>query len=135
MKIETLNIDNNFIKIRYRIKDDNRTTFLCIHGLGETGDCFKEIFEYPLFEKFNIIVPDLLGYGGSYSEIDEDYGFENQRKLLKIVDFFELDNLIVLGHSIGGAIGTKLCFEDGNKRIKKLTNIEGNLTQYQNFIS
>jgi pimeloyl-ACP methyl ester carboxylesterase len=36
-----------------------------IHGFGDSGQCFKEVFSSGLARRFNIFVPDLPGFGAS----------------------------------------------------------------------
>ena len=111
-------------------------TLLFLHGLGESGQCFQEVFEDRRFDNCNIIVPDLIGYGKSSEAADGDYGFgAHIEKLWKIIEYFKIHDLIVIGHSMGGDIATLLCASDKKNKIVKFVNIEGGLTQYDLFIS
>ena len=127
---------NEFNYIRHNEISPGRITLLFIHGLGDCGLCFQEVFEDRRFDKFNIIVPDLIGYGKSSESANGDYGFEvHIEKLWKIFADLKLHDLIVIGHSMGGDIATFLCASDQKDIIKKFVNIEGNITQFDLFIS
>jgi pimeloyl-ACP methyl ester carboxylesterase len=127
---------NEFNYIRHNEITPGRMTMLFLHGLGESGQCFQEVFEDGRFDKCNIIVPDLIGYGKSSESADGDYRFEvHVEKLWKIIAGLEINSIIVIGHSMGGDIATFLCASDRKNMIQKFVNIEGNVTQYDLFIS
>ncbi|MFI5323149.1 MAG: alpha/beta fold hydrolase [Thermodesulfobacteriota bacterium] len=48
------------IFVRYRINDSGHTPIFFIHSIGESGRCFFDAFG--MSNKYNIIVPDLLGF-------------------------------------------------------------------------
>ncbi len=125
-----------FIFLRHSKIFPGRVSLLFLHGLGESGQCFKEVFEERQFDNCNIIVPDLTGYGKSSESADGDYGFEaHVKKLWRIIADLRIHELIVIGHSMGGDIGTLLCASDKKDRIVKFVNIEGNITHFDLFIS
>ena len=127
---------NEFNFIRHNEIKPDRMSLLFLHGLGESGQCFQEVFEDGRFDNCNIIVPDLIGYGKSSESVNGDYGFEAHiEKLWKIIASFNIHDLIVIGHSMGGDIATLLCASDKNNKIVKFVNIEGGITQYDLFIS
>lgn len=122
--------------IRHNMIMPGRMTLLFLHGLGESGQCFQEVFGDRRFDNCNIVVPDLIGYGKSSESADGNYSFETHiEKLWKIIEYFNIFNLIVIGHSMGGDIATLLCVSDKKNKIVKFINIEGNITQYDLFIS
>ncbi len=51
------------------------------------------------------------------------------------MDDMKINDIIVIGHSMGGDIATLLCASDQKNIIKKFVNIEGNITQFDLFIS
>ena len=127
---------SEFNYIRHNEISPGRITLLFLHGLGDCGLCFQEVFEDRHFDKFNIIVPDLIGYGKSSESANGDYGFKSHiNKLWKIIEDLKLHDLIVIGHSMGGDIATLLCASDKKNKIVKFANIEGNITQFDLFIS
>ena len=125
-----------FNLIRHSEILSGRITLLFLHGLGESGQCFQEVFGERKFNDCNIVVPDLIGYGKSSESANEDYSLEaHTEKLWKIIAYLKVHDLIVIGHSMGGDIGTLLCASDKKDKIAKFVNIEGGVTQYDLFIS
>ena len=61
----TLGVDGGVIFYRHTNIDPHRKTILFIHGLGDSSRVFREAFFEAGLQDFNIIVPDLLGYGKS----------------------------------------------------------------------
>ena len=125
-----------FNYIRHNEISPGRMTLLFLHGLGDCGLCFQEVFEDRRFDKYNIIVPDLIGYGKSSESADGNYDLKSHiNKLWKIIEDMKINDLIIIGHSMGGDIATLLCTSDQKNIIKKFVNIEGNITQFDLFIS
>ncbi len=125
-----------FNYIRHNEISPGRMTLLFLHGLGDCGLCFQEVFEDRQFDKYNIIIPDLIGYGKSSESADGDYGLKSHiNRLWKILDDMEINDLIVIGHSMGDDIATSMCASDRKNVIKKFVNIEGNVTQFDLSIS
>jgi len=129
MQSERFNILGREIFIRYRINQSGRTPILFIHGIGESGRCFFDAFGMP--KKYDIIVPDLLGFGKSEKVKDQpDYSFSFQMDILReVIDLFDLKDIVLVGHSYGGVLGTFLCRDDEKGRIKKFVNVEGCITR------
>ena len=114
----------------------DRDTLLFIHGLGESGRCFDEVFRDERFSDFNILIPDMLGYGRSSDARDEDYSLNSQvNRIWEIIDKTGVKELDVIGHSLGGDLTTLLCNSDKEGMIEKYVNIEGDVTQYDDFIT
>lgn len=114
----------------------DRATLLFIHGLGESGRCFDEAYQDSRFSGFNILIPDMLGYGKSSDARDEDYSLNLQvNRIWEIIDKTGVKELNVIGHSLGGDLATLLCNSDEKRIIRKCVNIEGDITQYDDFIT
>jgi pimeloyl-ACP methyl ester carboxylesterase len=129
MKAEIVNLLGHDIFVRYRIKENGKPPLLFIHGIGESGRCFFDA--YGLLSGYSVIVPDLLGYGKSEKlKTDPDYSFSNQLRILgELIDYLDLRDIIIVGHSYGGVLGTFMCRDDEKRRIKKFVNIEGCITR------
>lgn len=128
--------EDEFIYVWHNEMLPDRVTLLFIHGLGDSGACFQEVFQDKRFDKFNIIVPDLNGHGNSSASIKKDYSFNlHLERLWNVLEKMKIKDVIVIGHSMGGDIGTLLCASDQENIIKKFVNVEGNLDQFDLFIS
>ncbi len=114
----------------------SRPTLLMLHGLGESGLCFQEAFACTELRKdFNLLVPDLLGFGRSSRADREDYALESQAlRIEKLLEKLGIKVFYLAGHSMGGDVGTLLC-KSLEKRVTGFVNIEGSLTLDDRFIS
>ena len=129
-------IDSDYMFCRHNEILPGRQTLLFVHGLSESGLCFQEVFDDKRFQDFNILVPDLIGYGRSSKSATGDYCFQSQIvRLSKLLQCHEVNELVLIGHSMGGDITTLFCAGDQRGRVKQYVNIEGDITQFDLFIS
>jgi pimeloyl-ACP methyl ester carboxylesterase len=136
MQEHIFQLEDGWLFVRHRDLQRSRPVLLFIHGLGESGLCFKEAFESGPMKEFGIVVPDMMGYGRSSRAHNGDYGMDSQiRRLWRLADLLELESFYVVGHSLGGDIGTFMASSDTRRRIKGLVNIEGDLTPHDIFFS
>jgi pimeloyl-ACP methyl ester carboxylesterase len=91
--------------------DNSRPTLLFVHGAGQRIATWR--FQESFFSNhpdFNYIALDLPGRGGSGGEglksVDEYKDF-----LLEFIDALEVENIILFGHSMGGAIAMLIAIE------------------------
>jgi len=109
---------------------------LFVHGLGESSLSFKEAFESSDMQAFDLVIPDLMGYGRSSRAGNGDYSMASQvLRLWNVMDLLGVDSFYVIGHSMGGDIGTFMASSDPKQRIKGFVNIEGDLTPHDIFFS
>jgi pimeloyl-ACP methyl ester carboxylesterase len=129
MKAEYLNLLGHEIFVRYRISGSGNTPIFFIHGIGESGRCFFDAFGLP--KKYDVIVPDLLGFGKSEKvKKNPDYSFSSQMKILReIIIRFDLTDIVLVGHSYGGILGALFSRDDNQGRIKKFVNVEGGIAR------
>ncbi len=115
----------------------DRETLLFVHGLGDSGLTFERVLDGHRFDDYNILIPDLAGYGRS-SAVTEDRGYQFEAQIERLWDLIRTHNLtsvILIGHSMGGDLTTLMCESDGDSIIKKYVNIEGDVSQHDQFIS
>ena len=137
MKESYLNIGGEYLYYRHNDIKPDRISLLFVHGLGDSGLSFEDVFKDSRFNDYNLVVPDLIGYGRSSGAADKkrySYALHVER-LWKLIKKLKLNNLIVVGHSMGGDITTLLCQSDTKSLIKKYVNIEGDITQFDLTIS
>jgi len=135
MKEESVKLLGNEIFVRHRIKEGGEPTLLFIHGIGESGRSFFDAFGLP--QSYNIIVPDLLGFGKSQKVKDNpDYSFSRQIRIIwELIDRFCLNEIVLVAHSYGGILGTLMCREDDNHKIRKYLNVEGGIARDTTILS
>jgi len=119
-----------------KLIDPDKPTIVFLHGLGETGYCFAEAFRAPELAGANLIAPDLIGFGHATPAADGDYAFARQiERLTTVLDAIGIDRFSLVGHSMGGDLATLMCDQDQTGRIAHLVNIEGNLTEKDQFLT
>jgi len=101
MEEKFLKIDGN--KIRYLESGNSKNTLVLLHGLGASAERWLNVL--PLFSKnYNVIVPDLIGFGLSDKPLT-DYTPEFFSDFLE--KFFAqtgISRLNLIGSSLGGQI-------------------------------
>lgn len=112
-----------------------RESILFIHGLGESNISFIEAFQEPIMESYNLIAPDLLGFGRSSDAGKGGYSFSAQvTRLIQLLKKLNIENCHLVGHSMGGDIGVLLCHRNPDL-FRTFVNIEGDLTSGDRFIT
>jgi pimeloyl-ACP methyl ester carboxylesterase len=135
MKTSLVKLNGGWMFVRHTPILQSQRTILCIHGIGESSLSFLESFQVPSLQSFNVVAPDLMGYGCSSNAPDEDYSFSSQiQRLYKLIDELGLAEFVLVGHSMGGDIVTYFAANDP-ARVRGLINIEGNLTPSDVLIS
>ncbi|MBC2575255.1 alpha/beta fold hydrolase [Peptostreptococcus canis] len=114
-------------KIRYNDFYGELTPIIFIHGLGCAGSFdYVEVASF-LGVNHRIILIDLLGAGYSDKPLSFKYTVDLHVKYLKeFIEDLNLEEIIIFGHSLGGAIAIELCDLLSN-RIKTLILSESNL--------
>ncbi len=95
---------------RAYVKAGSGPALLLVHGIGDSSDTWRPVFER-LAEHHTVIAPDLLGHGRS-EKPRGDYtvaGYANgMRDLLSIL---EVDRVTVVGHSLGGGVAAQFAYQ------------------------
>lgn len=97
-------------------------SLLWVHGLGESSLCFQRVVrELPQYKHWLV---DLPGYGRAPWEP----AYSLEAAALSLVEILELVGpCLVIGHSMGGVIGTLLC-ERFPERVRAFINVDGNIS-------
>ncbi|WP_145523821.1 alpha/beta fold hydrolase [Virgibacillus sp. SK37] len=101
-----LNIDN--VKVYCEYVCNEKPPVILIHGFVSSTYTFNKII--PLLEKdFSIVAIDLPGFGRSEKSTSFFYSYENYARLvIKIIDYFGMDGVCIVGHSMGGQIALNI---------------------------
>ncbi len=97
--IEVLGYNMRFIKVD---RPESKKTIVLLHGLGASAERWSEL--WPLLKKYNVVIPDLIGFGYSEKPLIE-YTVEFFVRSLE--DFFkkmQIQNPIIMGSSFGGQL-------------------------------
>ena len=102
---------DNTIPIYYNNNTKGPNLF-CLHGAGHSALSFSLLSK--LSKNYRLISYDFRGHANNTSEPKDDLSMstlvsDTEKVLLKINELFPKDNIIVLGHSLGGAVAVKTC--------------------------
>jgi pimeloyl-ACP methyl ester carboxylesterase len=110
---------------RVTAPDVPRGTILFIHGLGESGLCFEHLLGRDELAAWRLLVPDLVGYGRTPRDGRPRSLDDHVDDLVAWLDRRGEGQVIVLGHSMGGALAVKLA-ERHPDRVRLVIDVEGN---------
>lgn len=135
MAFDYLQVGGSWMFARLSEIDSKRRTVVFLHGLGDSSASFVEAFERPELRDFNLVAPDLLGFGRSSAAVDGHYSFEAQaERIWRLLDELKLGRVDLVGHSMGGDLAT-LMAQRSEERIDAVVNVEGNLAVEDLIIS
>lgn len=120
-----INIEGKNFEVEYlKGKSPNKLPILILHGFPDTARSWFSLASYLQELGHDVIVPTLRGYYPSYSpEAIADY----ELKLLSsdvsgILNFFEIERCIVVGHDWGGILAWHFAHLN-HRRIEKLITL------------
>jgi haloacetate dehalogenase len=103
------------------------TPLILLHGYPENHHCWEQVA--PAFiQDFDVIIPDLRGYGDSDAPADNaDHSMYSKRQMAAdiaaLMDALNIDQAHVLGHDRGGRVAYRFAL-DHPERLHKLGIIE-----------
>lgn len=101
---------------------------LGLHGLQTNARLFDDLFCLPEFSSYSTLAMDCVGFGAS--DKPEPFSYDLQAQAIicqQIIHTLGIKKLHMVGHSMGGMIGTLLLPLLGND-VLSFINLEGNLT-------
>ncbi|MBI2342480.1 MAG: alpha/beta fold hydrolase, partial [Deltaproteobacteria bacterium] len=121
--------------IRFRNGNKRKPHIWFVHGFGASSDSFREAFELKHLRRYTMFAPDFPGFGSSPA-LRSPHNITRSAELLKklIRKFSPQNPVILVAHSLGGLIATKLALSLG-KKISGYVNVEGNFTSADCFFS
>jgi pimeloyl-ACP methyl ester carboxylesterase len=129
MQERLVQLDGEIVCARHSEIRPGRPTLFFVHGLGDSGLAFSEAFYHLQSINYNLVAPDLVGYGKSSAALDGDYSLASQiLRLERVASRLGVAQLILVGHSLGGLIATEWAASESPSQLQALVNIEGNLT-------
>lgn len=103
------------VEIRYRAygePEPGKPTALLIHGFANSLQSFRRVAPL-LTDRYYVIAYDMPGYGLSGKPAPFDYRNANQAKIASgLIRELGLKNVVVGGHSLGGAIALRVAVDD-----------------------
>jgi pimeloyl-ACP methyl ester carboxylesterase len=104
----------NDLKINYKQKGKGKP-ILILHGWGGSSDSWKNVIEIVGGNKFNVICPDLPGFGKS-DDPKEPWNINDYIQFVfEFTKQVKIEDFTLIGHSFGGGLSTKITGEHNNK--------------------
>jgi pimeloyl-ACP methyl ester carboxylesterase len=95
---------------------------LFLHGLGANIYSWRSLV--PLSDKHQLIFIDLKGFGASPKPLDKHYSARDQAELIyEFIIQNDLRNLILVGHSFGGAVALLTALKLSEERSDRLSGL------------
>ena len=106
------NVFNGPVDIHWdQVGQGNKETILFIHGFSDSKETFYAIAR-PLPRKYNIIIPQLPGFGDTEKRQDLRYGLLDYVNWLQpFLSSLPVEKVHLVGHSLGGAISSYLAIK------------------------
>ncbi|WP_242834195.1 alpha/beta fold hydrolase [Clostridium pasteurianum] len=78
-------------------------TILCLHGMYGRAETWADFIEN-YGKQYRIIAPDQRGHGLSSKPISKYTVEEMAEDIIELLDFLNIDSVILVGHSMGGGV-------------------------------
>lgn len=115
------------LSISAHLREAGSCWLVFLHGLQSCKTLFDPLFQDPRFNEFSILAIDLVGFGHSSKPEDFSYDLTEQAEVFqKALESLGIQEMHLIGHSLGGMVGTLLLDRLGSKIISFI-NMEGNL--------
>lgn len=96
------------------------STVILLHGLGVTSDYFGGAYD-GLARRHRVLIPDLLGFGGSLDEARTDFGLEAHcRALGQALDAADVSEsrIVVVAHSMSASLALEFARVHGDHVVR-----------------
>jgi len=101
---------------------------IALHGIQSSKELFSDFSKQSFLKNYSFLAMDLIGFGESSKPESFSYDIADQAKTIKqIVRRLGIEKVHIIGHSLGGAVGTIL-LKPLQDIIISFINLEGNLT-------
>lgn len=96
---------------------------LLLHGIPSSSYLWRDVID-PLSETFDVLAPDLLGYGDSDKRLDADLSIAAQaRYMVAVLESLGIHQAAVVGHDIGGGVAQLMAVDEPD-RVARLILID-----------
>jgi len=96
---------------------------LLLHGIPTSSYLWRDVID-PLSVTFDVLAPDLLGYGDSDKRLDADLSIAAQaRYMVAVMESLGIHQAAVVGHDIGGGVAQLMAVDEPD-RVARLILID-----------
>lgn len=101
---------------------------VCLHGLQSNKNAFESVQALCKEKRLSFLALDFVGFGRSSKPKNFTYALEDQAAIVsEVIRGFQLEKFFLVGHSMGGVVGT-LLLKEWEKELLGFLNLEGNFT-------
>ena len=115
VKYFTIKSQTQSLRMAYmyeRAPKANGQTVLLLHGKNFNGWYWGETMRWLLARGYDVLVPDQIGFGKSTKPENYQYSFQQLAlNTTQLLDTLGVKKVIVLAHSMGGMLGTRLALQ------------------------
>jgi uncharacterized protein (TIGR00369 family) len=105
------------------IRQGQGPPLVLLHGIPSSSYLWRDLID-PLSATFDVLAPDLLGYGDSDKRLDADLSIAAQaRYMVAFMETLGVHQAAVIGHDIGGGVA-QLMAVDEPQRVARLILID-----------
>jgi pimeloyl-ACP methyl ester carboxylesterase len=123
------------LEIEYFISLGRKETILYLHGLGCSKNDFLSATTTGDLQAYTLVAFDFPGCGNSPYPENITLGIDDLVEITNsIVSQLSLDDLVVIGHSMGGLVAL-LYIQGYGEHVKGFVNVEGNLAPEDGIFS
>ncbi len=123
----SISIGNHQIYFSCKYLANSSEAVIFFHGLGCSGDSFRNIHDCDYFPNKSLLIIDHIGFGNSSTPEDFSYTMEEQAQIIeKLLSILPQWKIHIVAHSMGVAIALFLEAQTFS-RVLSFSNIEGNL--------
>ena len=104
------------VSVSVKVRKGVEPAVICIHGNSMNQQIFDSLWNNPDFSDRALVTFDLPGHGdsGLFPDPEANFSFTGYGKvLIELIDVLELENYIIMGHSLGGHIVLQTIAEFG----------------------
>lgn len=105
--MQTASLNLNGLNLHYYRTGGEKPPLLCLHGIMDSGRCWAGLVEV-LAADYDCIMPDLRGHGRSDAPPSGYSPADHAGDVAALMDALSIPQAIVMGHSMGGMIATRL---------------------------
>ena len=117
-----------------RPEKPNGQTIVLLHGKNFNGYYWEQTAKELLATGFRVIMPDQIGFGKSSKPNQYQFSFHQLAdNTLTILDSLKIDRFILLGHSMGGMLASRMAVMYPNRVEKLILENPIGLEDYKRF--
>jgi pimeloyl-ACP methyl ester carboxylesterase len=110
VKIERINLKHGLTRyeLNKSIEENSKPLVVCLHGIGSYSFVWRDVTKILNREGFDVLSLDFYGRGFSDSPITKHDGHLYCEQVRDLLEALKMDDrkIILLGHSMGGAVST-----------------------------